>query len=126
MGLRHFSTGSTECVCKTRVIEHERIVEKPVYVLPNPDPSNFILKKHTELGQYLVVWVNYPDCTNYEGNKILVFKGVSAAQIVKRKKIDPHFTTGTQAPIARFEPTQRGWKWALAFAGVAELVDAQR
>jgi len=40
----------------------------------NPDPLNFKIIKHLEINNNLIVWINYPDSVNYEGNKILVFK----------------------------------------------------
>jgi len=119
MGLHHhFSSGKCESAGSTVVVEKERVVEKPVYVLPNPDPKNFNVLMERSVGRFLVLYVRYPQCTNYEGNKILVFKDVTLGELKAQGLIDPHFSQDEviHSPIARFEPTKRGWEWALAFA----------
>lgn len=50
-----------------------------------------------------VLLVRYLDCTNYEGEKLMVFRG----QYKPRKRLDPHFTQGPTSPIARFRPDKR-------------------
>jgi hypothetical protein len=61
--------------------------------------------------------MQYPDCTNYEGNKILVFRGVTLIDLVNQRQIDPHFfkDAKVKSPIARFEPTPQGWTMAQVF-----------
>jgi len=118
MGMhRMFSSGKTERCGSTVVVENERIVEKPVYVLPNPNPKNFIVRMEKKVGSFLILLVSYPECTNYEGNKILVFRDVTLDQLKAQGVIDPHFSQNdvVHSPVARFEPTQRGWDFALAF-----------
>jgi hypothetical protein len=45
---------------------------KPKETNPNPDPSNYkILRCSLTLEPYLVIEIQYPDCTNYEGRKII-------------------------------------------------------
>ena len=44
---------------------------------PNPDPKNYAISKTKQIEQFLVVMINYPNCTNYEGNKILVYEGIN-------------------------------------------------
>jgi hypothetical protein len=87
----------------------------------NPDPNNYQLVKAEEKNGYLVVMIKYPDCTNYEGNKILVFKNLTLLQLVNQKLIDPHFFPADkkfQSPVARFVPTDEGWNMALALVEV--------
>jgi hypothetical protein len=79
----------------------------------NPDPSNFVIIKSERINDYLLILINYPDCTNYEGNKILVYDKLFAFSNIT--KIDPHFFDQNDSPIARFEPTDRGWKMAISF-----------
>jgi hypothetical protein len=88
----------------------------------NPNPKRYSLLRWGAHCGWLVLWVNYPDCTNYEGNKILVFQGCTLADIAAQGAIDPHFSESKTfiSPVARFEPTERGWKWALGFVVVAE------
>lgn len=89
----------------------------------NPDPSNWRLVKHFEFGRFLVVHLNYPDCTNYEGNKILVFSDLTLTELVNQKLVDPHFFPNGKyrSPVARFEPTERGWKMAQHFVKALRL-----
>lgn len=84
--------------------------------LPNPDPNNWKLKRQYELGEWLVVEILYPDCTNYEGRKILVYRGVSLGELIDQRTIDPHFSDNKDfhSPIARFVPTVTGWDMAVA------------
>lgn len=85
-----------------------------------PDPENYLVMRAQPLKQFLVVWLNYPNCTNYEGNKILVYLDADPVKLFNQKHIDPHFTEGTEfySPVARFEPTERGWGMAVTFANV--------
>jgi hypothetical protein len=82
---------------------------------PNPDPHNYKFVRVEEADGFLLVQLNYPDCTNYEGNKILLFRGVKLIDLVNQKYIDPHFFQAKDiaSPIARFVPTEEGWKMGL-------------
>jgi len=90
---------------------------KKTIVKGNPDPNNWKIIGAHEEGKYLVVKINYPDCTNYEGDKILVFEDVKLLDVINQKLIDPHFFQSKKykSPIARFEPTPRGWLMATNF-----------
>ena len=85
---------------------------------PNPDPNNFKIVNSQQAGSLLIIKVNYPDCNNYEGNKILVYKDTDIKTLLKQKSLDPHFSQNTKfkSPIARFEPTNLGWICAIIFA----------
>ncbi len=79
----------------------------------NPNPKKFeILELHANK-HFTIAKIRYPDCTNYEGIKILVYKGHIAKQLVKAAEIDPHFCEKHLSPIARFAPTAEGLKLAL-------------
>jgi len=84
----------------------------------NPDPASYTLQRSEQIGAFLILKINYPDCANYEGDKILVFKDVTWKQLAEQKLIDPHFSNNKEkiSPIARFEPTEQGWEWARWFA----------
>ena len=103
MGLSMFSACSCDC---------------PAPELPKPNPRNYRIHEIEILGDYMILLVRYPDCTNYEGVKVLVYKGVSLQQIVDQEKLDPHFCEGGghPSPVARFEPTKRGMEMAVRFA----------
>jgi hypothetical protein len=97
-----------------REVVREVIVEKSV----NPDPWNCYIKGSEQLGDMLVVEVVYPDCTTFEGHKILVYENVTVEDLDKQKHLDPHFASNKRfhSPIARFEPTALGRRYAKAFA----------
>lgn len=92
--------------------------DRPPQRPPNPDPHNFRVLRSEEVGPYLLAEVLYPDCTNYEGRKILVYKGVSLLEVLAQGSVDPHFSNNPRfhSPIARFVPTEAGWKMARVLA----------
>jgi hypothetical protein len=102
-GLIHFSSSS-----------NDKTIQIPK---GNPNPYNFKIIKHRAIGSYLIVWINYPDAKNYEGNKILVYRGWGIEIIKKKKCLDPHFSSIKKfpSPIARFEPTRQGWLNSIRF-----------
>lgn len=86
----------------------------------NPNPLKFIVRQCEAIGKLYVSIVNYPNCTNYEGNKILV----TDYDPTRLKKLDPHFSKH-KGLIARFVPTEEGWKMAITFARMVELLEKQ-
>ena len=90
--------------------------------LPNPDPANFVIKDIVEVGSYLVARIHYPDCKNYEGNKIMVYENTTKEQLKSVERLDPHFCErlGCISPVARFVPTEQGWDAAKIFAELME------
>lgn len=84
----------------------------------NPDPDKWEIQDAVEVGKALVVKIKYPNCINFEGMKILVFKDMTLLKLFKQKKIDPHFFKDSKyaSPIARFIPTDEGWQMANSFA----------
>lgn len=77
----------------------------PAAVAPNPDPSRWIPIKILKINGYLIAEIQYLDCTNFDGRKIMVFCGID--QLPER--LDPHFRDDPGSPVARFQPTPRGW-----------------
>lgn len=87
----------------------------------NPNPHRFNILRSQQVGLCLVLEVRYPDCTNYEGRKIMVFENTTLEHIEKQEIIDPHFFPSGKkfkSPIARLEPTERGWKMAILLAAL--------
>ncbi len=76
----------------------------PTLVGQNPDPKNFIIKDSLEIDKYVILLVEYPDCINYEGLKVLVYQGISLVNLQKLTSLDPHFCKECISPIARFAP----------------------
>lgn len=92
----------------------------------NPNPARFEIIRQENYGKWCVAEVRYPDATNYEGHKIMVLPTSTVEKAVKINggTLDPHFSNSPShvAPVARFEPTRRGWTMAL---GVAEYLKGQ-
>lgn len=80
-----------------------------------PDPTNFTVVKTKIVNGYPILWVHYPDVQNYEGNKILMYDKNFDLELIS-KRIDPHFFTEGDSPIARFVPTVAGLVMAVKLA----------
>lgn len=85
--------------------------------LPAPNPTRFRIIQAVQMGTYVVAKVLYPDCTNYEGMKIMVFSNTTVSALRRLKVLDPHFCRGT-GPIARFEPCPGGFDRAKQFVAM--------
>jgi hypothetical protein len=96
------------------------------YEPPNPDPKNFkilavsVAKNKRSI---CVVEVNYPGCTTFEGNKILVYEAelsvFSHPSGFITSYLDPHFTDTNHLNarlIARFPANDQGLQDALDYA----------
>lgn len=97
--------------------------QKTESVLPNPNPSNFKITRTKQVGPFCVVEVNYPDCKNYEGNKILVIKDITKKELNRLTSLDPHFCDKSNVNIiARFKPTWAGFDLAVGYCNYIEKV----
>lgn len=76
----------------------------------NPDPKVFQVRGHEVIGNYLIVVVRYPNCTNFGGKKILVYENLhDIYMLLDQGELDPHFGEGDNFyPVARFQPTTIG------------------
>lgn len=85
---------------------------------PNPNPAKFVIRESQMVRGHVVLLVNYPDATSYEGNKILLYKDTKLSDIRRQKTLDPHFSNSRDflSPFARFEPTNAGWNAAVWLA----------
>lgn len=77
---------------------------------PNPDPKNFIIKELHQCGDNLIILANYPGCTTFNGDKILVLRETHVDDYVE--ELDPHFSEDGKV-IARFIPTEEGMEMAM-------------
>jgi hypothetical protein len=87
----------------------------------NPKPDNFKILNEQYLNGYLILIVEYPDCKNYEGKKLLVYKGFTTGiELLKHNdgKLDPHFSKDKGSPIARFKPTIESMELVSRMIGV--------
>ena len=87
----------------------------------NPNPLHFEILQLKKIGRFVIVMIRYPDCSNYEGKKILVFENVRINTIKSLKYIDPHFCNCVKhpSPVARFKPDQSGFRYAVDFCQYA-------
>lgn len=92
----------------------QKSVEK-VFINSTPDPSDFKIIRHSFQGNYALIQINYPSVKNYEGDKIMLYEGLKFSDLQSYKHWDPHFSNSEKfkSPIARFEPTLRGWDMGL-------------
>jgi hypothetical protein len=97
--------------------EPKVVIKKVSKKLPNPNPANYSIIRSEVVNGYLIIELKYHDCTNYEGKKIMVYE-CALGDLLKQKLIDPHFCDSKKyfSPIARFEPTERGWNNACILA----------
>jgi hypothetical protein len=83
-------------------------------VAPNPNPLAYFVKKKLSFANATLLMVKYVGCTNFEGNKILVFQG----DVTPAGGLDPHFDETGESPIARFKPTDEGLALAIKFCKI--------
>ena len=82
----------------------------------NPDPHDYKVLDSTVYNDLrsdrasTIVTVRYPNCSNYNGLKLLVYDFEMDTEYVE--KLDPHFLENKNAPFARFEPTEKGYAQA--------------
>lgn len=91
-----------------------------------PDSSNYRIEEAERIGSHLVVRVRYPSCSRceFDGNKVMVFLNVTEMQVIRWRRIDPHFRppekspldTEAPSPAARFPATREGWADAVSYA----------
>ena len=83
----------------------------------NPDPRRFKVIAVAEHGDYIIAKIHYPDARNYEGMKVLAYKGIKGEDLRTAAFLDPHFCESHAhvSPIARFAPTDEGWDMAFSF-----------
>lgn len=118
MGLNFIGVSRSSCVCGTNVPGGTPIEASPV----NPDPNNYqIIDKYEykcpKGTTYVALLIKYTGCTNFEGQKILVYQNCTLVDLLLQRELDPHFCDNQNHiyPIARFIPTFEGWEMAKQF-----------
>lgn len=91
-----------------------------------PDNTRYEILEVAATHGNLVLRLMYMSCDkcSFEGEKIIVFLGVNAIDVLRWRRIDPHFRRGEDAtkrnvappPAARFPATVDGWADALTYA----------
>lgn len=74
---------------------------------PNPNPYRFTVEDAWERGHLTVALVRYPDCTTFDGLKILVLDGKCASELKQATHLDPHLLPENRV-VARFRPDAKG------------------
>jgi hypothetical protein len=82
------------------------------YEPPNPNPRDFEILWVLETDDYLLAKVRYPQCTTFDGEKLLLFKGLRTEWLYSLKVLDPHFYSESNL-VARFKPDDEGLKLAM-------------
>lgn len=80
-----------------------------------PNPHCFKINDVIEENGYLIADITYPNCSNFEGRKIILFDNISKEWLRSITELDPHFEINGYI-VARFEPTDRGIKLAIRAA----------
>ncbi len=76
---------------------------------PNPSPSRWTLLAVYSYSHAHVLVVRYHDATNFEGVKVMVYRGAFIGRLnLECGLLDPHFSEEDESPIARFRPTEEG------------------
>lgn len=122
MTCRH-SPGDPECSSSPAYRDR---VQREYYESTTPDASKYEIVEVERIGAHLVMKVRYPNCTRcaFEGTKVMVFLNVTEVQVIRWRKIDPHFrpvaklpqVQDAPSPSARFPASKEGWDDALAYA----------
>lgn len=87
-----------------------------------PDPFNFSIVKFEVVGGGTIVMAKYHGCKTYDGNKLILLRGNHNPS--KFESLDPHFLEG-HTVVARFAPTDEGWKLASICAeSLTKSIDA--
>ena len=53
----------------------------------------------------------------------MVYANMKCEVFSKLTKLDPHFSKFELSPVARFEPTNRGWQLAIYICAALDYVD---
>lgn len=92
----------------------------------SPANDDFEIEEYREVPGHLILKVKYKSCEkcSYEGVKVLVFEDKTVGDVLKWRRIDPHFRApdrssnprSAPSPIARFPASDQGWADAFQFA----------
>lgn len=86
----------------------------PCAPTPDPIPTRFTILKQVDVARKSILLVHYSNCTTFDGKKLLLLDRLwkDCAQ----SRLDPHILGNGHPVIARFEPSNTGWKMAMICA----------
>lgn len=109
------------CICSPRIEEINqefpagrvtKLYGKATITTPNPNKYRFEIEKYQKINRIYVYLVQYPDCTTFDGYKVIV----SDRYITNNdEEFDPHFLEDNGI-IARFPGTEQGYQDGIKFA----------
>lgn len=102
------SDDNSQCDCHLKKFSHQN--QHLSVPKQNPIPTLFNIISTHYVNGYTVAVVMYPNCTNFEGKKVLVYEGNIIDELKNAKSVDPHFFDEPLSPIARFSPNINGFK----------------
>jgi len=111
--------------CSKNETRRERLYALEAQAQNSPDAARFEIDEVEAVGPHIVVRAVFPNCAKcaYEGKKVLVYLNVGLKDVIKWRRLDPHFRAdGKKAaneapsPAARFPASVEGWTDALAWA----------
>ena len=105
MGIKLFSS------CK-----NDTPVSNPKTGTPNKFRWKILREYIDDYDKWVVALIQYEDYYNYQGKKILVYDNIELYNFNKNlNRLDPQFIEYEFSPVARFEPSERGWDLAIRF-----------
>lgn len=110
--------------------EYQRRTRLKSFEERTPDPDKFEIVDVEQVGPHLVLKVKYLSCVKcaFEGTKVLVIFNSTIKDVIRWKRIDPHFRDPSAAglpygtakespsPAARFPGSPQGWTDAMEWA----------
>lgn len=109
-----FPFGSARRACSYAAEPAVEPTNEPLVLQPgDPDPYRFHIERTYAANSWVAAIIVWPQASNYDGRKVCVF-ACTLAELAAATRLDPHFQEqrGPLVPLARFEPTKRGWAWA--------------
>lgn len=109
-----FGTSSNSTLARSTSIGAPRASSGPLpRVSTDPRADSFTIKSLEQVNGWTIAVIEYKNCTNYSGMKLLVYP-VKAHVVHAQELLDPHFLDDGNGlyPVARFEPTPLGRKMA--------------
>ena len=114
MGMRLFGNSFGRCEAETK--RKSKDIGASFLLPTDPDPTKFEIIEYKQGPKFLYVQVKYPNCTNFEGLKILVLDS-TIDEVKKLKVLEPHFLSDNKI-MARFRPSTQGKILALEMCGL--------
>lgn len=85
----------------------EVVIEK-IAMGAKPDPFKFTIEKRKYIYGATIIQAKYDGCLTFGGSKLMVFRG----DYNPIETLDPHFLDEEYPLVARFPPTEEGWRMA--------------